>query len=387
MEFACIIPEAAAEFAVFHQRVQAGANIPANYAGRPELLPLFAQQSVAIVPIRGMIGKELSMEYYGGTSLDLLMARLNTLVADPKVSHIILDINSPGGYVTGVENAARAIYELAQKKPIIAYTSTLCASAAYWIASACSAIYTEGETTRVGSLGVYAATAHYTKMLEKAGIDVHEFTTGKYKALGSPYHTPSDDEKAKLQDMVDTLFTVFIDNVAEFRDVPKDTLLKSADGQVFFSTDAAARQLTDGAKTVKEILMTTEQEQKAKAEAEAAVKRAAELEAANKLLQDQLKAATDKEAAQAKAAAEAECDGLYKAHLGRDATAEEKATYAASSADVRAMLKGTLEAASKQREALGSKLTGEQAPGPQGKQELSAESKEANLIVAALGSR
>jgi signal peptide peptidase SppA len=282
-----------------------------------------------------------------------------------------------------VEQTAALIRKVAQTKPVIAHTNSIIASAAYWLASAANKIYTDGETALVGSIGVYANIVDFSKSLANNGIEVHEFATGRYKALGSAYHAPDADEKQKMQEYIDTLFSFFVDNVTTYRSIPKDTVLKSADGQVFFAADAATRSLTDGQLSLMEITtmdgsnqqansMAAMQEALAKANAEIAALQARE-------------AARDRQDEEARAAAAREtCNAAYQQHLGREATPKELAAYAAGDDNMREVMITTLQAVASHRQALGANLGNEKATGAGVSPEVSAEEREATLLLAAL---
>jgi signal peptide peptidase SppA len=381
-----VAKDSLADFCKLHQTMQAGASmLPANYAGRADMLTT-RRQKLAIIPITGMIGKESFMEYYGGTSLDLLTSRLVTAANDGEVSHILMPVHSPGGYTTAVEQTASLIRDITATKPVIALVQGNCCSAAYWLASAASAIYTDGQSARVGSIGVYASFFDLSKYLAENGITAHEFTTGKYKALGSPYHAPSEDEKTKIQEGVDTLFTFFVNSVSKYRNISKDTVLKSADGQVFFAKDAAERKLTDGQLTLNEVIAMTEAENKV-------VAQAAQLEALTKS-NEEMKARLEKTEAvlTAKAKAEEEAatkqfaikaETLYQTHMGRAPTDAEKAAYVASSPEIRTSLEGALEAITKARDEQASSLGLDQDVASTGTNP-SASISESGLLLQAL---
>jgi signal peptide peptidase SppA len=317
------------------------------------LSKLSAPPGPHILNITGYIHKDPEIEYFGGTSLDLLTKRLNNAANDNSVSQIILNINSPGGSAEGVEVTANLIRSIRAKKPVIAYTDSKIASAAYWLASAASKIYTNGESARVGSIGVATSVINMLSMYEKMGIKVENFSTGKYKLLGSPTEPLTDDGRAKIQASIDTIFSVFTNFIADSRNIPKDTLLKSADGQVFFAKDAEQRGLTDGFLTFQEILMSAEKDAeilKLKQEIQAAMANSAAFEAK---IAEQAKIITDKEAeAKVKAdevkakedeATKASCNEMYVKAMGRDATEEEKAEFVAASVGMRKTLQTSLE--------------------------------------------
>ena len=62
------------------------------------------------------------------------------MVDDPGVGSIVLDIDSPGGDVDGVDELASEIYAARKQKKITAVSNCLCASAAYYLVSQASEI-------------------------------------------------------------------------------------------------------------------------------------------------------------------------------------------------------------------------------------------------------
>jgi len=103
----------------------------------------------------------------GFTNTGTLAATLGELRADPSVRGVLLQVDSPGGSVAGVAEAHSAVSDLvAAGKPVHVHAGNLMASAAYWIASAASAI-TVGRSASVGSNGVYTVVYDYSANLAK----------------------------------------------------------------------------------------------------------------------------------------------------------------------------------------------------------------------------
>jgi len=98
---------------------------------------------IAVIPVYGVIVQRAGIitDWCGGTSADQLSNAVTEAANDDSVSDIILDIDSPGGSVYGIEMAANAIYNARSKKNIIAISNSCCASAAYWIGSQASEFY------------------------------------------------------------------------------------------------------------------------------------------------------------------------------------------------------------------------------------------------------
>lgn len=215
---------------------------------------------VGIIPIVGPIAKRMNLmtNISGGTSSDILQRDISAMASDDSIKSIILLVDSPGGEVDGTQAAAHAVYAASSRnggKPIYAIASGVCASAAYWIASAADFIYVADDTTRVGSIGVAATHVDVSKREEKKGIKVTEITAGKYKRIASEHEPLSDDGRAGIQAQLDKLYKVFVDDVARNRGVSAEDVLKNmADGKIFIGKESIDAGLTDGRMNLSDLL-------------------------------------------------------------------------------------------------------------------------------------
>jgi ClpP class serine protease len=105
---------------------------------------------------------------YGGVSYWDIVNALGRAKNDPRAKSVILDINSPGGSVDGVDQTWQAVRTVG--KPVTTHAGGLLASAAYWIASGTDAIYAEDPTSEIGSIGVLVAAYDWSKWEENIGI-------------------------------------------------------------------------------------------------------------------------------------------------------------------------------------------------------------------------
>src|SRR5690606_4285100 len=128
----------------------------------------------------------------GGTSTEQFGSWFDAALRDPAVSAIVIDVDSPGGTVTGVAELAEQIFEARGKKPIYAIANALAASAAYWIASAAEELWVT-PSGDVGSIGVYAMHEDISEMEAEMGLKVTLISAGEYKTEGNP-HEPLGDE-------------------------------------------------------------------------------------------------------------------------------------------------------------------------------------------------
>jgi signal peptide peptidase SppA len=208
---------------------------------------------VAVVPVQGMIAKRMNLfsQISGGASTQLISRDIMQAQADPRVHAILLDIDSPGGAVDGTQALADQIYAARENgKPIVAWADGMMTSGAYWIGSAASKVYISGDTTITGSIGVATKHVDVSKANEKYG-EVHtDIYAGKYKRIASENKPLSPEGQAALQEMVDAIYTVFVDSVARYRGTDAATVIKNmADGRLFVGKAAIQAGLVDGVAT------------------------------------------------------------------------------------------------------------------------------------------
>lgn len=200
---------------------------------------------LAVIDIRGVIVPYAGMfdQVSGLTSLDKVSALFEIAMADPSVNEILFIIDSPGGEITGLANLSDTIYSAREKKKVAAYVNGMAASAAYWIASACSEI-TMAETASVGSIGVMAIYEDTTRADKEAGIDtlILRSSLAPNKNL-DPF---TDEGREKVQNRIDSLEKVFIQHVARNRGVDVETVINTfGKGDVMIAKDGILNGLAD----------------------------------------------------------------------------------------------------------------------------------------------
>uniref|UniRef100_UPI00286CF505 S49 family peptidase n=1 Tax=Hymenobacter sp. TaxID=1898978 RepID=UPI00286CF505 len=125
--------------------------------------------SVAVVQIKGVMMKAdqwgLCEDTAGTASLG---RQLQEADAHENIAAIVLDIDSGGGAVDGMIEFNSIIAGL--KKPVVAYSDGMIASAAYSAASGTDLIVLNNVSCSVGSVGVMASLVDYQPVLEKMGV-------------------------------------------------------------------------------------------------------------------------------------------------------------------------------------------------------------------------
>lgn len=111
------------------------------------------QKCVVVIPIHSTITKYDTCASVGTKTIS---AELLRLAADKNVVGFVLDIDSGGGACNAIPPMVAAIEKVrSMGKPIVAHCD-FCASAAYWIASQCDAIFADNSMSEFGSIGAMA---------------------------------------------------------------------------------------------------------------------------------------------------------------------------------------------------------------------------------------
>jgi ClpP class serine protease len=158
---------------------------------------VLVEAGIALMRVHGIIGKHLSgMEMQcGGYDIGLMGQQLANIADDPKITHLVIDFDTPGGVALGVETAAHAIRQVSESgKKVIGYTDYQCASAGYWLAAACDEFHAEASAI-VGSISTFCAGIDSHRMWEMAGLELKLFRTGEIKAIGHPGKAWTEEEE------------------------------------------------------------------------------------------------------------------------------------------------------------------------------------------------
>jgi capsid assembly protease len=194
---------------------------------------------VAIVPVRGLLVRKMSFWFWSYEEIvrDVALAQV-----DRNVRSILLDVDSGGGMAAGCQDAAEYI-RASGPKPVEAFVGGMCASGAYWLASAAKRI-TYGSAVMVGSVGVVIEYLDLEPYFEKMGARmirvVAEQSPNKRLDPGSA------EGEAELQALVDATCAEFVTSVATNRGIGEAEVLdRFGQGLVFDGTEAERRGMVD----------------------------------------------------------------------------------------------------------------------------------------------
>ena len=213
---------------------------------------------VATINIKGPLNNDADSdwnEWLGMTGYPEIREAMISAATDTSVKHIILDIDSGGGAVSGVDDTAKLIRLVNDNvKPVTAFTDGSMYSAAYWLGSSAGEVYAS-KAAGMGSIGVIATHMERSEMLKEAGIGVTVVRAGKYKALANGVEKLTEEGKAQIQAGVDAAYKIFVGHVAEMRGKSyefADSVM--AQGREFYGQAGADAGLVDGIKSFDQVM-------------------------------------------------------------------------------------------------------------------------------------
>ena len=201
------------------------------------------ENGVATIDVRGLLVPETSRDYrsWGVTGYANLADYIQQANDDYTVTSIVLDIDSGGGYVAGLDGITEAVEQ--SEKPVETFVSGDAYSAAYWLAASTIKI-TVSKQSGIGSIGTFRVHREVSKWLSDEGEKFSLFRSGKWKNAFNSFMPLSDDEKARLQEGVDESSSRFFNHVAAQRSIDVKTI-QSWEGDDFTAMKAKELGLID----------------------------------------------------------------------------------------------------------------------------------------------
>lgn len=205
---------------------------------------------ISVLSLSGIIAPKSSAvdEISGGgtTSLQLFGQAFDEAVTDNSIGAIILTFDTPGGNVVMTPETAAKVMEARKSKPIYGYVEGLCASAGYWIASACTELYSTPSAS-IGSIGVYTTHVDASGAMDKAGYKEEFISAGTYKVEGNSNGPLAPEGRAFIQTQIDSFYAMFTSAVAKGRGVPVSSVRDGyGQGRCLLADDALREGMING---------------------------------------------------------------------------------------------------------------------------------------------
>lgn len=169
------------------------------------------ENGVAFIDVKGALMDNAPPIYeklLGGTDYRTIR---NEIAEAQDARAIVLNIDSPGGTVAGLEEASDAIAN--SKVPVAAYCDGMACSAAYYLASAADSI-AASPSADVGNIGTVLAWYDDSAFMEAMGFSLEVITNEGADLKGTFRDSPmTDAQREFLQDETDRIGEEFKNHV------------------------------------------------------------------------------------------------------------------------------------------------------------------------------
>lgn len=206
-----------------------------------------AKRQVALVVGEGTILRGSGSDAMGtdeGFSSGAFIRMLRRVASDPKISGVILRVDSPGGDAFASDEILREVKLLHDKKPLVISMSDAAASGGYYVSMTGDPVVAY-PTTLTGSIGVLWGKPNLRGLYDKLGIQKELLTRGKNSDIDTDYQPLTQEARAKLRAGLEEFYTEFVKKVAESRKRSYNEVEPLAQGRVWLGADAKVRGLVD----------------------------------------------------------------------------------------------------------------------------------------------
>jgi protease IV len=210
-----------------------------------------SEPHVAVVPAEGAISTEAGGPFAsGGISSRAMVKTLRKLSKNPAVKAVVIRIDSPGGSPLASDLIWHELMELRKHKPVVASVGGMAASGGYYIVAGTQRIFAE-PTSIVGSIGVFGGKIVLGPALQELGVNAVSFPASQAPGAAaratylSPFEPWDEASRERMRAVMQGIYDLFIQRVAEGRKMPADKVLASAEGRIWSATQGLERGLVD----------------------------------------------------------------------------------------------------------------------------------------------
>ncbi|ELY37435.1 signal peptide peptidase SppA [Natronorubrum tibetense] len=214
---------------------------------------VFPGYDVAEVAVEGPITRDGGGGRFpsspGSTPADDIVDQIDRADEDESVDALLLKLNTPGGEVVPSDDIRLAAERF--DGPTVAYTTDVCASGGYWIASGCDELWAR-DGSIVGSIGVIGSRVNASDLAEKVGLSYERFAAGEFKDAGTPLKDLEEKERDYLQGLIDDYYETFVERVSDGRDLDSE-FVRDTEARIYLGEEAYEMDLVDHLGTRREI--------------------------------------------------------------------------------------------------------------------------------------
>ncbi|TQD28359.1 signal peptide peptidase SppA [Methanolobus vulcani] len=204
-----------------------------------------SNDKIAVIYIEGTMVTSSVPGGLGYASSEEISDNIRKALNDDDVKAIVLRINSGGGSSTAGEEAYEEVKKASESGvPVVVSMGSTAASAAYHLSSPADLIVAN-PSTMTGSIGTIWQFQNLSEYYDKEGVEYYIVKSGEFKDMGNAARGLSDDEKEYANKVVAEVYSNFVADVAESRDMSVSEVKSLADGRIYTGREAKELGLVD----------------------------------------------------------------------------------------------------------------------------------------------
>lgn len=189
--------------------------------------------SIGVIEIEGII-----------TTSKRVVQDIKNFTENPDISGILVRVDSPGGGVAASQEIYEEIKKAKLQKKVVVSMGALAASGGYYVSLPADLIVANPGTI-TGSIGVIMQFPVFEELMRKIGIDYEVIKSKEHKDIGSPFRKMNEKDRKILQDVVTDVYDQFVLATCDARGLPRDSVVKFADGRIITGNQAKQLGLVD----------------------------------------------------------------------------------------------------------------------------------------------
>ncbi|WP_108424376.1 signal peptide peptidase SppA [Flagellimonas amoyensis] len=174
----------------------------------------------------------------------LIVEALQKAVENESVKAIVFRVDSPGGSALVSDIIWREMQLAKQEKPLVVSFGNVAASGGYYIGVAGDKIFAE-PTTITGSIGVFGTIPNINELAKNVGINAEQVGTNQNSVDYSLFEPMDDSFRNVVQESIEETYGIFLERVAQGRNMSIAQVDSLAQGRVWSGVDAKANGLVD----------------------------------------------------------------------------------------------------------------------------------------------
>jgi protease-4 len=204
-----------------------------------------SNDKIAVIYIEGTMVTSSVPGGLGYASSEVISDNIRKALNDEDVKAIVLRVNSGGGSSTAGEEAYEEVKKASESGvPVVVSMGSTAASAAYHL-SAPADLIVANPSTMTGSIGTIWQFQNLSEYYDKEGVEYYIVKSGEFKDMGNAARGLSDDEKEYANKVVAEVYSNFVSDVAEGRDMSVSEVKNLADGRIYTGREAKELGLVD----------------------------------------------------------------------------------------------------------------------------------------------